>query len=265
MPLKKTENGHENCRFHDDFGKKILMTLVGVLIVYLTFYIATLMRNNLKEYQTIGQIDASERTMVVVGTAKVNAANDMAQITVGFTNIDRDVGKAQDDNSKIMNPIFTELRSLGIMNDDMQSNLSVNPEYDYTENGAVLKGYRVTNNVVVKIRDLIKIGPVLGVAQKYGANKIGSISFTIDDLEKYKQQAREEAIRDAEVKAARIAQLLGVAVGEVVSYNDYETGGDYYRYSAKAMDAAVLSSVPEITSGSQDIMMNVNVTYKIYQ
>lgn len=267
MATKKIDNSeshdHLCCRekFHDNFGKKILMTLVGVLIVYLTFYVGTLMRNNIKKYDTIGQADQNERSITISGTAKVNAKNDLAMTTIGYTNIDADVGKAQADNTKVMNPVLTDLKSLGIEDKDLQSDVSVYPQYDYTDKGSVLKGYRVTNNINVKIRDLSKVSAVLALPAKYGVNSISGLSFTVDDVEKLKEQARENALEDARLKAIKLSRILGVKVGEVINYSDFETSVGAMPYAAKAMDSI---SAPQVASGSQDVTMNVNVTYKIY-
>lgn len=268
MPSKKIDNGESHdqpcCRggkFHDNFGQKILMTLVGVLIVYLTFYIGTLMRNNIKKYDTIGQAAQNERTITINGTGKVTVKNDVAVTTIGYTNSAPEVGRAQADNTKVMNPVLDELKNLGIAANDIQSDFSINPQYDYTDKGSVFKGYRVTNSVTVKIRDLSKISAVLALPSKFGVNTVSGLSFTVDNLENQKGLARQRALLDAKRNALRLSVVLGVQVGEVVNYSDFESSsGAPIPYMAKAMDSAA----PQVSSGSQDVMMNVSVTYKIY-
>lgn len=252
---------------HHEFGKKILMTLVGVLIVYLTFYIGTLMRNNIKKYNIIGQADTMERMISVSGSAKVTGKNDIAVTTIGYTNLNSDVAAGQIENKKVMDKVLADLKAMGIDEKDLESGYSFNPEYDYTQKGQIFKGYRVQSNVTVKIRDLSKVPAVLALPGKYNANQVGSLSFTIDDPKNLKEEAREKALVDAKVNAQKLAQLLGVRLGEVISYNDYESAAPIYSYAKAAygMGGGGLGTGPnDVSSGSQDINMNVTVSYKIY-
>lgn len=257
-----------SCSHGEEFGRKILMTLFGVLLVYVTFYVGTLMRNNIKKYETIGEADKMERTITVTGFGKVTGRNDIAMTTIGYSNIGTDVAKAQEENKGVMDKITDEVKKLGIEEKDLQSNYTINPEYDYTQKGSVFKGYRVTNNLTVKIRDLGKISAVLSLAGKYGANQVGGLSFTIDEPENLKNLARDKALAEAKQKADRMAVLLGVRVGEVLSYNDYEqSSANFYTRNMDGfgnMAVEQAAAGPDVMSGSKDIGMNVSVTFKIY-
>lgn len=264
MPSPKKasmENEKERCLHHDDFAKKILFTLVGVLLVYLTFYVGTLMRNNMKKYDHIGQADTMERTITVTGYGRVSGQNDIAVTSIGYSTLDKDVAKAQAENAKVMNKVMADLKTLGIAEKDLQSTYSIQPENEYTEKGKDFKGYRVASAVAVKVRDLSKISAVLALPGKHGANEVSGLSFTIDDPENLKTVARAKALQDAEQKAAKLSTALRVRIGEVISYNDYEAP-DYqpmYAYKAEAM-----SATPDIASGTKDTAINVSITYKVY-
>lgn len=253
---------------HHDFGKKILITLFGVLLVYVTLYLGTLMRNNVKKYETIGRADKMERTVTVNGTAKITAKNDLAVTTIGFTNIDFDIDKARIDNNKVMDAVLVDIKKLGIDDKDLQSNYTINPENEYTPKGMVFKGYRVTNNITVKIRDLSKITTVLALAGKYGVNQVSGLQFTIDDPENLKNLARSKALLDAKRKALQLANLLGVRLGELVSYGDYENPPIYSTKESFGLGGAMAPAdlAPSaVASGSGDIVMNVSLTYTILQ
>jgi uncharacterized protein YggE len=262
------QNSHKHG--HDGFGAKILMTLLGVLIVYLTFYVGTLMRNNIRKFDFIGQADSMERVVSISGTGKITARNDIAVTTIGYTNTDADVAKAQAENKKVMDQVYADIKALGIEDKDVTSNYSIYPQYDYTQKGQVFKGYQVSNNVTVKIRDLSKIPSVLGLAGKYGANQVNGLSFTIDDTENLKNQARLLALEDAKRKATVLAERLGVGLDEIISYSDYESSPIPY-YKSYGMGGAgnvmmdQAAAPAEVSSGSQDVIINVSVSYKIRQ
>lgn len=254
------------------FGKKILMTLVGVLLVYVIIFVGTLMRNNIKKYDTIGVADQTDRTISIDGFGKVTGANDIAMTTIGFSNTDKDVSKAQADNKRVMDQVMADLKKMGVADKDLRSDYSIYPDYNYTEKGGKeFRGYRVTNNVTVKIRDLSKIADVLTLVSKYGATEVNGLSFTIDDPENLKMKARDKALVDAQLKARKLSRALGIELEALVAYSEYEVGavdysGSNFRGASMSASAdSMAPAVPEIASGSKEVSMNVNLIYKIRQ
>lgn len=252
------------------FFKKFMCTLAGVLLVYVIFYVGTLIRNNIRKYDTIGRSDKMERTITVNGYGKVTGNNDIAVTSIGYSNTDKDVSVAQAANKKVMDSIATELKRLGIDDKDLQTDYSIYPDYNYTQDkGQELKGYRVNSNVTVKIRDLSKIPTILSLAGKYGATQVSGLSFTIDDPENLKTAAREKALANAHDKAEELGAALGVRMTEVVSYSEYEgAGGGYYDYSKSMVGyggsgEGAQAYAPDVSSGSHDEIMNVSITYAV--
>ncbi len=250
----------------EDFAKKVLLTLGGVLLVYAIFWVGTSVRNNIKKYDFIGKADSMERQITINGYGKVNGSNDIAVTTIGHSNTDKDVAKAQAENKKVMDKILADLKAMGVADKDLQSNYSIYPDYNYTEEkGQQLVGYRVSNQLTVKIRDLSKVSAILGLAGKYGATEVSGLNFTIDDPENLKNQARNKAVEDAQIKAAQMARALGIRLGEVINFSEWEanSGGPYPMYAAMALEKG--GGEPGVSSGSQDVAMNVSITYQIVQ
>ncbi len=246
------------------------MTLGGVLLVYIIFYIGTLIHSNIKNYETIGLADKSERTITVNGTGKVTGNNDIAVTSLGYGNTDKDVATAQKNNKSVMDPILKEVRALGIDDKDLKTGYSIRPEYTAVPDKAPeLRGYHVDSSLQVKIRDLNMIPAVLSLAGKYGANQVGELQFTIDDTDNLKTVARDKALQDAQMKAVKLAETLGVRLKSVVTYSEYE-GSDYPIFYGAAVSKAVDTPLsPEASAssgapaGSKDVVMNVSVTYEI--
>lgn len=249
-----------------DFVKKLMITLGGVLLVYMIFFVGTLMRNNLKKFNYIGMADKMERTIMVSGYGKISGNNDIAMTTIGYSNTDKDVAKAQENNKKVMDQVMAELKKLNIAEKDMQSNYTIYPDFNYTpDKGQELKGYRVSNQLTIKIRDLSKITAILGLAGKYGATEVGGLNFTIDDPENLKSESRAKALADAKTKALFLANSLGVRLGGVVSYNEYEAAGyfDNMKVMSSMAEGGGMGAPEAVAAGSKDVVMNVNVTYEI--
>jgi uncharacterized protein YggE len=256
---------------HHHFGKKILWTVVGILAVYLIFYVGTLIRNNVRAYNFIGRADRMERSITVNGLGKVTGNNDIAMTTIGYSNTNKDVGTAQAENNKVMDQIKAELKKMGVADKDLESSYNIYPDYNYTQDkGQELKGYRVSNSLTIKIRDLKKISDILGLAGKYGATEINGLNFTIDDPENLKTQAKAKALDDARVKAQMLAQKLGFRLGGVMGYYENDMSApDYYapKYDmAMGMGGGAMPTAPaSISSGSKDVTMGVSVIYEILQ
>ncbi|MFA5770985.1 MAG: SIMPL domain-containing protein [Patescibacteria group bacterium] len=265
MSYEQKNEMKKDCCGHSCFGKKFIKTLVGILLVYAIVFMGTAIRNNGKKYFYIGKADKMERTIVVSGYGKVNGNNDIAVTTIGYSNTDKDVAKAQMDNKKVMDQIMSELKTFGVVEKDLQSNYTIFPDYNYTQQkGQELIGYKVTNQLSVKIRDLSKIPQILGLAGKYGATEVSGLSFTIDDPENLKMDARAKALGDAKSKAQYLSEKLGVRLGSVVSFNEYEGSNDVYQMKVMAFGTAEGGGGPEsVASGSKDVVMNVSVTYEI--
>ena len=230
-------------------------------MVYLIFFVGTAISLNIKKNNYVGKVDRSERTISITGIGKVIGNNNIAVTTIGYSNTDKEVSKAQAENKKVMDQVGVELTKMGIEDRDIQSNYTIFPDYDYSQEGTTLKGYKVTNSLTIKIRDLTKINKVLSLVGKYGANEVGGLNFTIDDPSILKEQAREKALLDGQKKALVLANLLGVRLGGIVTYNEYDSiDNTYYKFSGIG-GVGVAPAV--ISAGSKDVVVNVNIIYEI--
>jgi hypothetical protein len=122
--------------------------------------------------------------------------------------------------------------------------------------------YRAQNTVVVKIRNLDKVGAVLGAATGAGANTMFGLAFQIDEPRQLEEQAREKAMADARARAEGLARLAGVRLGPVL-YVQESSGAvpppGPIMYRAQAAQAA---DVP-IERGEHLVTITVNVLYSI--
>ena len=263
------------CSMHGGWAKHFLIKLtllIGcVLAIYGIVYLDTLTTYQAKKTLFVGRADSQEHYLSVTGYGKVVGANDIAMTTIGYSNVDKDVAAAQLANKRVMDAVAADLKKLGIAEKDLKSDYSIYPEYTYTaDKGQELKGYRVTNSMSVKIRNLANISNVLNLAGKYGANQVGGLTFTIDDADVLKAAARTKALDDARVKAQTIAQKLGVRLVAVTSYSEYESSDVpmpmYDNMAKNVMMGATSAPAPEaISSGTKDVALNVSITYQIGQ
>ncbi len=246
-----------------DHAKKLLWTLVGILLVYVIIFTATLIRNNLEQYHFIGQTEGHDKTIVVSEMATVTMKPDVAMTNIGMLSKGETVKEAQDTNTKTMNKVIASLKKLGVKEADIRTTqYNVHPIYNYTEEGREENGFEVSQNLYVKIRNLDKANQVIAIAGNTGANSVGGLQFTIDDPEMYKQLAREEALQKVKLKASHLSNTLGVELVGVVGYNEFDGNQGNIQYSKFSADAVGAERI-NIQPGESSLEMTVSVTYQI--
>jgi uncharacterized protein YggE len=242
----------------------VAMAVAAFLILFLsaeTF-------NAFKESRYIGQSTQYKNTISVSGEGKVLAKPDIGQVSLSVLSQAKTVAAAQKDNTEKMNKISKALKEMEIKEEDLKTtNYSIYPQYQYTSGRSVIIGYEVSQTLEVKIRDLDKVGDILGKAAAAGANQVGSLSFTFDDLEKLRSEARQEAIDNAKSKAQDLAKSLGISLGKVVSFSESSSDGSVPvpLYSSAKDDYGIGGgAAPDIQTGQNEIQIVVNLSYEIY-
>jgi len=168
-------------------------------------------------------------TITVVGHGQAFGEPDEAQINIGVDTFAAQVNEATSENEDAIQAVLEALSEQGIKDEDIQtSNYSLWAEQKYGESGPEgIAGYRVSNQVSVKIRDIKKVGDILAATTAAGANNIYGVTFSVADPAALEAQAREEAIGDAQTRAESLAQLSNLALGEIRSVSEVPTNQLY--------------------------------------
>lgn len=210
------------------------------------------------------QEQQAQRTISVSGQGQATAPPDMATIHTGVVTQASTAGEALATNNQAMAKVMQVLKDRGIASKDIQtSNFNVGPEYRHDSRGREpqLVGYRVTNQVQVRVRNLPELGAVLDALVQAGSNQVSGVSFGIDEPGGVLNQARNRAVKDARSRAELYAQAAGVAVGHVISISEQNLQGPRPQYFARAM-ADEASQVP-VATGEQELQASVEVVFAL--
>jgi uncharacterized protein YggE len=159
-----------------------------------------------------------------------------------------------------MQAVIDTLIGLGVPREEIKTNrLSVNPVYDPKDN-SVVRGYRANNSVQVTLHDLDQVGSVVDAVTAAGANRVNGVSFSVDDLEAPKAQARALAVQNARTKADQLAGLAGMRITAVKSMEESDATSTPVRPQAMAARSEA-AAPPPVEPGSQEVRTQVNVTY----
>jgi uncharacterized protein YggE len=208
---------------------------------------------------------APARTISVTGRGLATAPPDMATIQTGVVTQAPTASEALAGNNRAMERVLQLLKDKGIASKDIQtSNFNVSPDYRRDPRGRTepeIVGYRVTNQVQVRVRNLPELGGVLDALVQAGSNQISGVSFGIDDPRGLLDQARNRAVKDARSRAELYAQAAGVQVGAVISISEQTAVTPRPQYFARAM-AEDASAVP-VATGEQELQATVSMVFAL--
>lgn len=160
------------------------------------------------------------RSIQVSGVAVVNVAPDRALIKLGVQSNGRSAKEAQKKKSDTIAQVVNALKKLGVEAKDISTDwYTVMPLYeDY--DSLRIEGYRIYNTVEVTLRDASKANEAVIAAFSAGANQVIDVQFYTSELRKYRDQARELAMKAAREKAEALSSAAGSGVGCVLTINE---------------------------------------------
>lgn len=208
---------------------------------------------------------AMERTITVSAAGTAEAEPDQARITSGVMTEAPTAREALTGNTEAMNKVISELKSKGIDAKDIQTaSFNVEPVMDYSKDGQPpkLRGYRVSNQVVVLVRDLDKLGSVLDDLVSAGANQVQGLAFEVSKAETLKDEARKNAIANALRRAKLLAAAAGAEVGQVLQISEETTPDVPVTFAAPRFAKVQAASVP-IERGSSTLEARVTTTWAL--
>jgi uncharacterized protein YggE len=254
----------------ENMKKKWFLLIIGLVSVLLVFGLTGCEQGGVAAGEISNfNVSSQQNGIWVTGQGEVSAEPDIAVLRLGIEAEDESVAEARNRASAAMNDVMDALSSNDIADKDIQTqyfSIQQVSEWDRETEKTVVTGYRVTNTVVVTVRNIDNVGTVIDSVTDAGGDltRIDSIDFSIDDPVDYYEEARKEAMADAKDKAEQLAKLGNVGLGAVtyISESSYyapvvrsSVGGISYEESA--------SYSTSISPGELDISITLQVAYAI--
>jgi uncharacterized protein YggE len=164
-----------------------------------------------------------------------------------------------------MAAVRAALRRAGIADRDIQtSSINLYPDYrqDAQGNNPQIVGYRASNEVSVRFRDIANSGKILDALVAQGANQINGPMLSIDKPEAALDEARTQALANARARAELYAKALGKRVGRILSISE---SGANYQPPVIMMRQASMASAPStsIDPGEQSVAVSLSVSFEL--
>jgi hypothetical protein len=184
--------------------------------------------------------------ITVNGDAVVYATPDKIEITLGIETQDQDIVMAKKKNNDILKKTLAAIKACGVPEKDIQTDqLSIEPRYkdEYRKENFI--GFFVRNTIVVTLNKTEKVEELITNVLRAGVNYIQGIDFQTSEFKKYREQARELALKAAKEKAEKMTAVFGQTVGLPIQINEnnndsyawYRSGWGYGRNQGMAQNA----------------------------
>jgi len=167
--------------------------------------------------------------ITVAGEAVVNVKPDKIVITFGIETSDADVNTAKQKNSELMKKAVGVAKDCGVHEKDIQTDrLSIEPRWEDGYKQQKFLGYFVHNTMMVTLSDLEQMDKLITSALQAGINRLNGVDFQTTEFKKYREEARELALKAAREKAEKMSAVLGQTIGKPLQINENYTGSSWY-------------------------------------
>jgi len=203
------------------------------------------------------------RQITVNGESRLQVAPELATITLGVTEEAEEAAIAMAAVSDSMRAVIARLKDAGIAPEDMQTRqISMHPVWSqnrsYDSGGRrEITGFQASNTLMMRVRDLERLGPVLDAVLTVGANQFQGLSFGVEDPAAIQDRIRGAAVKDAIRKAQQLAEAAGMELGPVRSISEHGGGGGR---PMMAMEMARSDAMP-IEAGELSFSHSVSVVF----
>jgi uncharacterized protein YggE len=198
----------------------------------------------------------------VVTTGEVTRVPDIARISAGVVTQAVSARAAIEQNNRQMAAVRAALSRAGIADRDIQtSSINLAPDYRYADNQPpVLTGYRASNEVSIRFRDIANTGAILDALVAQGANQINGPTLSIDKPDQALDEARTAALGAARARGDLYAKALGKRIARILSIS--ESGGGY-QPAPVMMAMRNQAESAKIDPGEQTIAVSLSVSFEL--
>ena len=259
------------------FNNKHFISACTALAVILSLFVFVSFVNELKASHYIGRSTTSPvNTIAVSGVGEVTAISDIAKISVNLTKDASTTKEAQSLLNASVTKTLAYLKSKQIEDKDITSEYGgITPRYSVNQIMCIsypcpqpsqkIIGYNASQSISIKVRAVDSANDIRTGLADLGITDISGPTFSIDNQDGLKDQARALAIADARTKAKTLAKELGVSLGDIASFSDNGYGGAYpimYAMDSAVAKSATLSA-PVLPKGENKITSNVTINFEI--
>jgi uncharacterized protein YggE len=197
--------------------KKTLLLLVAAVAVTLT-----------TQARTRAEDKPEPRLVTVAGEAEVNVAPDEVVFDLTVSTFNKELRLAKSQTDERLKNLIALAKRYGVADADVQTDyINLVPRYRGDNEARALLGYSVRKDLVVTLRDVARAEGLLSELLAGDVTRINSVNFRSSQMRKYRDQARDMAMRAAREKAAALAAAVGQKIGRAYSIEEEAPNRSY--------------------------------------
>ncbi len=212
------------------------------------------------------QIQSSGPVVELSVMEQVEAEPDLVTVSAGVTTQAPTAVEALRQNSMQMRQVIDRLRSLGVPEQSIQTvgiNLNARYDYDRDTQQQIFRGYQASNRVSIELREIEGTGEVLDALVQAGATDLSGPTFTLEDDEAAKAEARRNAMERARSQAMDYARMAGYSDIRLLQVSEAIAGRGPMPVARMAAMGASGASAPPVQPGLVAAAVTVTVTYEM--
>ena len=167
--------------------------------------------------------------ITVGGEAVVNVKPDKVVVSFGIETWDPDINVSKQKNNDILKKAVAAMKECGVPEKDIQTDqLSIEPRWHGSYEKQNFIGYFVTNTVMVTLSEVKTVEQLVSSALAAGVTHIHGLYFQTTEFKKYREEARDLALKAAKEKAEKMSAVLGQTIGRPLQISENYTGSSWY-------------------------------------
>ena len=214
--------------------------------------------------------------ITVGGEAVVNVKPDKVVVSFGFETWDADINVSKQKNNDILKKAVAAMKECGVPEKEIQTDqLSIEPRWHGSYEKQNFIGYFVNNTVMVTLSEVKKVEQLVSSALAAGVTNIHGLDFQTTEFKKYREEARDLALKAAKEKAEKMSAVLGQTIGRPLQINENYTGsswnGGWNRGRSSGMSQVQVQAdrgssgeiVDSVALGKLAVRAGVSVTFEL--
>ncbi len=158
------------------------------------------------------------RLVTVSGAGEIQVVPDRAIVNLGMESRQPKMETARKEVNKVVEAFLEYCDELDVPKKQIKTaSLNVRPEYDWNNQTRErrLRGYFVSRQLTVELKDLDKLGPLMEGSVSLGVNQSQAPTLDVSDRNGLRRDALKKAAEDARLNAEVLAKTLGARVGKI--------------------------------------------------
>jgi len=236
--------------------------------------------NNLEKSSSQGLLKENDYGNIfwIKGTGSIKQKQEIIEVNIAIESRDKQIINATNIVNKNISKIIKIAEDIGIEKDQIvTSEFSITPvtrwvekKDEFGEYGeSQIIAYKVYNSVIVTSEDKDNITTFIDRANLETGNsfRVNNIRFKAKVNDENKVLAREKAVEDALEKADFYEKELGIKLGKIISFEEFQPGlpanKSSYDMPMMRMSAAEAMPSTELFAGESEIVSEIYIGFEI--